>query len=735
MSVEVKTPTRTQFEHTEFHCGEKQLTSRGSPPLRKFSFSDNVNKNQNEGKQIRKRRFSQFRAETNQQHQAFGFKRKRLKSMPSETIVLPTKFLLGGNINDPLNLNSMNDKEIDKVLNEKTPVSSPLPTPLHRQKVEVHIPTNITDPLNLNLDEDWSLTKGGSRNKKKRQHKNKKKGDTSQNTSTSSVLSTSVLKEPCSEKRKGLLEALRIEIDDDDNSVPSVQDNRNISTLSTESPENAKTVSVPNADKIVSPVIPQISPSNSFYRRRRRTLSMSDARPEPSSSVSRSILRTSLSPPRASFDLDKVTPTPPKKFKRQFSQKPIEKITSCSTSNKQFSKKGKFIYGNYNRYYGYRNPDTADDQRLMSFRKEWFEGKDAIDIGCNVGHVTLAVAKEMHPRKIIGIDIDSSLIAAARKNVRHYISKENMSCGSFPISNTLSYGPIAAPPVNDVYSYPKFPHNVVFVQGNYVLERDELLELQKEDYDVILALSLTKWVHLNFGDDGLKRMFKRIYRQLRPGGRLILEPQPWSSYKKKKKLTPEIYQIFKSISFKPEQFSDYLLSKEVGFSTCEVVDTPFNKSKGFRRTIQLFTKPETAANSPKQDTATSTETTANSPKQDTATSTETTTNSPKQDTATSAETTTNSQKQDTATSTETTANSPQQDTATSMETMANSPKQDTATSMETAANSPIQEDAAASTETVGCASTPITSEGKEKSLETCAGLEKTEPNSVDSAFI
>ena len=45
-------------------------------------------------------------------------------------------------------------------------------------------------------------------------------------------------------------------------------------------------------------------------------------------------------------------------------------------------------------------------------------------------------------------------------------------------------------------------------------------------------------------------------------------------------LQPEIYENFKSVTLKPEQFSEYLLSKEVGFSTCEVVDMPFNKSKG-----------------------------------------------------------------------------------------------------------------------------------------------------------
>lgn len=116
------------------------------------------------------------------------------------------------------------------------------------------------------------------------------------------------------------------------------------------------------------------------------------------------------------------------------------------------------------------------------------------------------------------------------------------------------------------------------------------------EYETIIAFSVTKWVHLNFGDEGLKRFFRRIYLALVPGGRLILEPQPWSSYRVKRRMTvrkrilllltmnfffqKEITEIYNRITFKPTEFVSYLLSTEVGFETCTTIATPDHTHKG-----------------------------------------------------------------------------------------------------------------------------------------------------------
>ncbi|KAK7094034.1 hypothetical protein V1264_007709 [Littorina saxatilis] len=344
-------------------------------------------------------------------------------------------------------------------------------------------------------------------------------------------------------------------------------------------------------DSIVSP---KFQPHQSHIRKRRRTIS--DCSADSGIGAARSLsFRRSSSP-------DVIHASTPSPKKRRL---------SCGSGSGKFKKKGEqamdppkvkfaknpvFKYGNYYRYYGYRTPEMESDFRLRYFKMDWFEGKDVLDIGCNSGHVTLAIAQLFHPQKIVGMDIDPNLIRVARQNIKSYQTLANQNeTKKYPVSMS-EYGPIEPlPALTNPSNY--FPKNIMFMQGNYVLDRDEQLNYVKQEYDTILALSITKWIHLNTGDEGLKRAFARMFQQLRPGGRLILEPQAWVSYRRRKKLTETIYKNYNSIKLRPEEFSDYLLN-QVGFCKREVIGVPAHPSKGFQRQLLLFTKFSDQSSSP-----------------------------------------------------------------------------------------------------------------------------------------
>jgi hypothetical protein len=59
--------------------------------------------------------------------------------------------------------------------------------------------------------------------------------------------------------------------------------------------------------------------------------------------------------------------------------KPSNENKATTSNNKKND--FKFIHGNYNRYYGYRNPENETDTRLGYFKCEWFKDKNVLDIG------------------------------------------------------------------------------------------------------------------------------------------------------------------------------------------------------------------------------------------------------------------------------------------------------------------------------------------------------------------
>ena len=205
--------------------------------------------------------------------------------------------------------------------------------------------------------------------------------------------------------------------------------------------------------------------------------------------------------------------------------------------------------------------------------------------------MTIAVARMLSTKTIVGIDIDKHLIAKARNNISTYVKIPSESDPAPPTNeegeknvkkkhynnkkynkykrNQVDFFPISFPVAQGNFlklenkldcvekTDKTFPNNVffktvisnkilgyvwnvkkfIFSQMNYVLKDEQLINQDTQQYDLILCLSVTKWIHLNFGDSGLKIAFKRMFNQLRPGGKLILEAQNWASYKKKRKLT------------------------------------------------------------------------------------------------------------------------------------------------------------------------------------------------------
>lgn len=509
-------------------------------------------------------------------------------------IVLPRHFLLGGNINDPLNLNALIEEQNQKSQEEPIPSQEehvipststeepPVPavtavveavsdikeseddSSKTDQPIEIIIPKNRRDPLNL-FDE-----KGRQRRKRKRKRNN----------SLRLMLDEA---QELSDRSKLLYH---------DGGGGSLSD----SELQTTTPDTPEKLSL-------------ISPSFSIEataRKQQRT----DSSPPPSKKRSHrdSIVSPVPIPGKPRFRTRSESRTTP--IRRERDQKvekkrdsagevhrrhrvPSEARSSSTGTGPKFNAKmARFRYGNYSKYYGYRLADLEEDTRFQCLKKHWFEGKSVLDIGCNIGHITLTIAKRFEPAKIVGIDIDPNLLGVARKNIRHYM--DEMEAGKaeknkYPPSFKHIYGPLSAPATQ--LEPCRFPKNVVFQQANYVLCDDNLLDAVQPEYDVILALSVTKWIHLNWGDAGLKRVFQRIFRNLHPGGCFIMEPQEIGSYKKRRKLTPEIWANYQAMQFHPDAFSDYLI-KEVGFSSGEVVGKPYNKAKGFRRPVYIFWKPK-----------------------------------------------------------------------------------------------------------------------------------------------
>ncbi|XP_050310168.1 probable RNA methyltransferase CG11342 [Anthonomus grandis grandis] len=185
---------------------------------------------------------------------------------------------------------------------------------------------------------------------------------------------------------------------------------------------------------------------------------------------------------------------------------------------------GAVQFGNFINYYQFHPPE----KRISMLPKDIWnfqncDGLYALDVGCNSGDLTASLyeylSNLMHGEKvnILGIDIDPILIQrASEKN-----SSDNVSFKCFDIMT----------------------EDKDFVQK-------ELEVFNREKFDIVFCFSITMWIHLNHGDEGLKRFLKRVSSIT---NMLVIEPQPWKCYKtavKRYKLSKNEFPRFKELQFR-----------------------------------------------------------------------------------------------------------------------------------------------------------------------------------------
>ncbi|XP_076011444.1 7SK snRNA methylphosphate capping enzyme [Genypterus blacodes] len=568
-------------------------------------------------------------------------KRRRRANSESQTEhTLPSHFLLGGNIFDPLNLNSLLDEEVNRVTNLETPKCSPLPS-RGGDPVEILVPRDITDPLNLKGGTEGRDDGGGvliSPLKTRKRHRNRHHGGGEGVERARGGAADGGRggggggeKEAVPARLFPSTTGPRVPLLTREGSVP-------VSPL----PCELNTAITCRDDVAPPPILPRRHthppPSHTHkprnqgegrQRRRRRTTSVRSSECTANNTIPSAVTQ----PTR--FQTPLVGGAKASRFGGL-----LPSSTHAAVMKKD---RQRYQYGNHNRYYGYQGfygdkwegrVGAEEDPRLRLLEAVWFRDKHVLDIGCGAGHIALAIARRFGPAHILGVDRDERLVHAAKQNIRHFLScdlvvderrrktetvkeerrekevmeeeivenkveekmetevleefQKALSLLSFPLSFRGSRGPLSAPPLL-IPAPPQrapFPNNISFIQGDYVSERGEVWP-GRGQYDVILCLGVTKWVQLQSADVGMVKLFKRAYHSLSQGGMFILEPQPWSSYSRSKRASETMYRNYRSLRLKPEQFTRYL-TESVGFTSYRLLT-----HSGNQRPVYLFHKGST----------------------------------------------------------------------------------------------------------------------------------------------
>jgi 7SK snRNA methylphosphate capping enzyme len=217
---------------------------------------------------------------------------------------------------------------------------------------------------------------------------------------------------------------------------------------------------------------------------------------------------------------------------------------------------------------------------------------EVLDVGCHEGRLALALWRLAAPRRLLGIDLDPVLVRKARARRDAWAHKRLPDKTTDETNSEKKNEKKEKNEKNDKNDKKDQMEEFRDATGLEFEARNVMdpPDLPPSSYDVVLCLSVTKWIHLHHGDDGIRRLFAQIHSTLRTGGLFFLESQDFPSYKKKKRLmTAAMTDMLKKIQFKPDAFVAYL-TENLGFELLEELKPDAEAETGFDRPIWKLRK-------------------------------------------------------------------------------------------------------------------------------------------------
>ena len=110
-----------------------------------------------------------------------------------------------------------------------------------------------------------------------------------------------------------------------------------------------------------------------------------------------------------------------------------------------------------------------------------------------------------------------------------------------------------------------------------------------QKFDVVTCFSVTMWLHLHHGDDGLRDFLSYASGVC---DRLLIEPQPWSCYRnavrRMQKLNCQTFPAYSELMWRQNVHLD--IEQYLEKSCCMKLQTKYGETENWKRPLFLFTR-------------------------------------------------------------------------------------------------------------------------------------------------